>query len=212
MTLALDEASTAAQDGPRWRWRRLLAPASALALLGLVPAWVVVARHVPLQGGAWAGPLDARTLDDGLRTTRHVLPVDAGEQVVLTSVRNGGRLPITLRGVDQERSPSWVTASFREHAPSDDIGYLTAAQAEAAVTASSVVLPPGAHADVLVRFHPAGVASVADGAAVELDELALSVRHLGVGSTVVVPLLQEPVTLVGSDTLARLEREGRSRD
>jgi hypothetical protein len=38
------------------------------------------------------------------------------------------------------------------------------------------------------------------------------VRHLGVDSTQRVPLLQEPITLVGGDTVARLEREGRFQD
>ena len=212
MTLVLDERSTAPSDAAPRRRRRLLAPVSALALLGLVLAWVVAAKQVPLQGGAWAGPLDGHQLGDGITTTRYVLSVDEGEQVVLTSIRNGGPLPITVLGVDEERSLSWVSASFRDRGRAqDELGYPSAAAAKAAVTASSVTLEPGAAADVLVRFDPPADLSVADGSFTELDDLLLSVRYLGVGSTQRVALLMEPVTLVAADTLARLEREGRIR-
>lgn len=209
MTLALEQPSTAARDAPVRRWRLLVAPLAVLAVLGLVVGWTAVGKRASLQGGAWSGALDARPLSDGVSTTRYVLPVSDGEQVVLTSVHNGGRLPITLLGVDEERSLSWVTATFRGRGTAlREIGYPSTAAARAAVTASSVRLEPGASADVLVRFDPVGV-TMDDGTFAELDEVVLSVRHLGVGSSHRIPLLSEPVAFVGADTVSRLEREGR---
>lgn len=213
MTLVLDEPSTTAREAPPGRWRRLLFPVVVLALLGLVLAWIAVGKQAPLESGGWGAPLDARQLDDGISTTRYVLSVDEGEQVVLTSVRNGGRLPITVRGVDEERVLPFVSASFRDRGQTQrELGYPSAAAAKEAVTASSVTLEPGASADVLVRFDPPDDLSMADGSFTELYDLLLSVRHLGVGSTQRVPLLQEPLTLVGGDTVARHVREGRSAD
>ena len=106
-----------------------------------------------------------------------------------------------------------MSASFRDRGQTPtDFGYPDVAAAKAAVRASSVTLEPGASADVLVRFDPPVELSTADGGFGELRGLLLSVRHLGVGSTQRVPLLQEPLTLVGGDTVARLEREGRFAD
>lgn len=209
MTLVLDQPPTAVQDAPRWRWRTLVAPLAVLAVLGLLVGWTELGERAPLRGGAWSGALDARPVSDGISTTRYVLPVAGGEQVVLTSVHNGGRRPVTLLGVDQERSLSWVTATFRDRGTAlREIGYPSAAAARAAVTDSSVRLEPGATADVLVRFDPVGV-TIVDGSFSELDELVLSVRHLGVGSSQRIPLLSAPVAFVGEDAFARLEREGR---
>ena len=213
MTLVLDGPSTAARAAAPWRWRRLGFPVVVLGLLGLVLGWIVLGKQAPLEGAGWGSPLDARPISDGLRSTRYVLSVDAGEQAVLTSVRNRGRLPMTVLGVDEEGGLPFVSATFRDRGLTpEEFGYLDAAAAKAAVTASSVTLEPGASADVLVRFDPPADVTMADGTAAELQDLLLSVRHLGVGSTQRVPLLQEPVTLVGGDTVARLEREGRFAD
>ena len=210
MTLVLDGPSTAARAAPPRRWRRLRFPIAVLALLGPALAGIVVGTQAPLEGAGWSGPLDARPLDDGVRSTRYVLSVDAGEQVVLTSVRNGGRLPITVLGLDEERGLPFVSASFRDRGLTPtEFGYPSAAAAKAAVSASSVTLEPGASADVLVRFDPPDDLSMADGSFTELYDLLLSVRHLGLVSTQRVPLLQEPLTLVGRDTVARLDRDGR---
>ncbi len=211
MTLVLTGPTTASEAPPRRR-PGLLAPVTGLLVVGLVLGWLVVGKQAPVQGGAWSGGLDARPLGDGVRATRHVLSVDEGEQVVLTSVRNGGRLPVTLLGLAEGGTFPWSTASFRDRGRTqDEVGYPSGAAAKDAVTATSLTLDPGEHADVLVRFDPPAHVTMADGTYSELTTVPLRVRHLGVTSTQRVPLLQEPLTLVGRATLARLEREGRFR-
>jgi hypothetical protein len=210
MTLLLDEPSTVPPDVGR---ARLVAPFAVLVLLALVGGWLAVGKQPSLGQAGWSAPLDARQVGDGIRSTRYVLPVDEGEQVVLGSIRNDGRLPVTVLGVDAEHSVPWITATFRDRGEVQrEVGYSSTAAAEDAVTASSVTLRPGASADVLVRFAPPGDLVVGDWSYSEHHDLLLSVRHLGVDSTQRVPLLQEPITLVGGDTVARLEREGRFQD
>ncbi len=75
-----------------------------------------------------------------------------------------------------------------------------------------MTLEPGASADVLVTFDPPPDLFMADGSFTQLHELVLSVRYLGVRSSRRVPLLLEPLALVGAHTVARLEREGRFAD
>lgn len=209
MTLVLDGSPAVVQGPGRRGWRRLLPHAVGVTALLLFGSWTVVAQHPQLQSGGWGAFLDARPLEDGLTTTRYVLPVGDGERVVLTSIRNDGPLPLTVLGVDETRGPSWIRASFRARGPEDrEFGYRTTALARSSVDASSVTLAPGTGADVLVTFAAPPHVSMADGTSSELRDLALTVRFLGLESTRVVPLMHEPLTLVGAATFARLEREG----
>lgn len=210
MTLVLDESPVLDKEPKRRAWRRLLPVLAGMAAVVLVGAWLTAAQRIPLEGGYWEVPLDARQIGDGLTATRYVLPVNAGEQVVLTSIRNDGPLPLTVLGLDGEGGLPWMRASFRGvgGAPAR-IGYSTDAAAKAAVSGSSVTLAPGANADVLVAFDPPSGLSTADGSYQELQELRLSVRYLGLESTQVVPLLSEPLALIGAATRLRLEAEGR---
>lgn len=210
MTLVLDGSPDVLEQAPPRRWRRWLLGTAVVAAVALVAAWVVVAQRPPLQPGGWAGWLDARPLGDGLTTTRHVLSAEGGEQVVLSSIRNDGPAALTVLGADDEQGLSWVRLSFRERGQRPDpIGYSSAEAARAAVTASSVVLEPGAYADVLLVVDPPADLVVADGSFVAMSTFSLAVEHLGLRSTRSVPLLQEPLTVVSGDTFARLEREGR---
>ena len=213
MTLVLDERSTVPQDVPARRWRRLLGRVALLTVVVLVVAWSAVGKQPPLEPGGWSSRLDARPLEDGVTTTRYVLSVDAGAQVVATSVRNDGPLPVTLLGIDEEHSVPWARARFRDRGPTPrSFGFASAAEAKAAVTASSLRLQPGSSADVLVTFEPPDAMSLSGGSYTELYDLLLSVRYLGVDSSQRVPLLMEPLTFVGGDAVAQLEREGRFGD
>ena len=210
MTLLLDAPPVVPREPERTRWRRRLFLLAGLLVVALVAAWVTTAQRAPLEEGSWAGGLDARQLEDGLGATRYVVPVGRGEQVVLTSVRNDGPAALTVLGLDAEGGLPYLRASFRDVGASPaEIGYPSSAAAKAAVTASSVTLAPGDSADVLVAVDPRADVRLAEGSYSELRELRLSVRYLGLTSTQVVPLLPEPLAVVGTDTFARLQAEGR---
>ena len=212
MALVLDGSPVVAPDEQPRGWRRLLPLAVLVTALLLGASWIVVAQHPQLRSGGWSAPLDARPLEDGVTTTRYVLAIDDGDRVVLTSIRNEGPLPLTVLGVDETRTLSWVRASFRERPAEDRVfGYRTPALARSAVSAPRVTLEPGASADVLVTFAAEPHVTMADGTYSELSDLSLEVRYLGLESTRTVAILHEPLTLVGAQTTARLEREGRFR-
>lgn len=60
---------------------------------------------------------------------------------------------------------------------------------------------------MLVIFDPLPDLFMVDGSLSPIDEMTRLVRSLGFEATVTVPLL--PVPLVGGDTVARVERQGR---
>jgi len=213
MTAMLDGAARALPGVVRAGRRPVLKALAAAVAVGLVVAlvaWVIVSQRPPLSFAGWTADLDARPVGDGLSTTRVVVGLGEGERVVLTSIRNDGRLPVTVLGLDEERTLFWVRAEFRDRGPAPrSLGYDSPAAAKAAVTASSVTLAPGASADVLVTFDPPPELTMADGGFLQQEVIVLSVRYLGLPSSHEVPLLMDPLVLAGASTVARLEREGR---
>ena len=211
MTTVLHEVPGVVTTRPpaRRRVRRFLPFAAAVAGLALLLGWSTYGQHPALATGGYGAYLDARPLDDGLGTSRYVLPIGDGARVVLTSVRNDGRFPMTVLGVDETRSLPWVRATFRAADPTpQEIGFSSSGAAQDAVRDASVVLDPGETAEVLVTFDALPTRVPAEGGMTKVVDLPLVVRHLGLESTRRVPVMHDPLVLVGPAEWARLEREG----
>lgn len=193
--------AVAVLDPPPWvPPRRALAlwPLGLLAALLLaVGAWLWVALHPAVEQGSLSQPRGLEAATDGFEQTRYVAPPEGGE--LLVSLRNAGRLPLTVSAVPQEEGVAFLRV----------LGLRTVVDGATAGRGpwrEAVRVGPGDEATLLLRAGvlPPYCAPYAPGSSATAVELPVRVRSLGVPSVQRLPL-PLPVTVTGASPACRGE-------
>ncbi len=184
---------SAARQSRTGRRARRLATLAVLAIA--VTAWIWVGTHPRVVAGSFSGGGDDfRIADDGIADTRYVLKGDRG--AFLTSIRNEGRVPVTVLGLDTARAGLFMTLGgfqpdpFR---PGKGIGDLTLP------TQRRVTLGEGEEAGIVLRFKVDPCVFMQAGSYFDTHEVHLRVRQAGITTTQSIPL-EPPLTVRGTST------------
>ncbi len=181
---------------PRRRVGRRARRLAALAALAIAAtAWIWVGTHPRVAAGSfWGGGDDFRIAEDGIADTRYVLKGDEGS--FLASIRNDGRVPFTVLGLDTARAGLFMTLGgfqpdpFR---PGKGIGDMTLP------TQRRVTLGEGEEAGILLRFKVDPCVFMHAGSHSDTTALHLRVRQAGITTTQSLPL-ELPLTIRGTST------------
>lgn len=181
----------------RRRLRRLLGWLLVALLLAMAVAGQVVARRASLSAGSSFWPRSGLTrVNDGVTDTRYVVQDVPGARFsVYTTVRNNGRVPITILGVDPDGLlGSWVQRA--RLAPVDERSGRNAFEPQ--TTSTSVTVGSGEEVALMLDFRIPRCLYMEEGSYSDHTVLPLKVRVLGVTRQLSAPLLDLPVTVVGT--------------
>ena len=181
----------------RPRRRRLLGWLLVALLLAVAVAGQVVARRASLSAGSSFWPRSGLTrANDGVTDTRYVVQEVPGSGFsVYTTLRNDGRVPITILGVDSDGLlGSWVQRA--RLAPVDERSGRKAFEAQ--TTSTSVTVDRGEEVALMLDFRIPRCLYMEKGSYSDHTVLPLKVRILGVTRRLSVPLLDLPVTVAGT--------------
>jgi hypothetical protein len=174
------------------RARRLV----VVAVLAIAAtAWIWVGTHPRVVPGSFSGGGDDfRIASDGIADTRYVLKGDEGR--FLTSIRNDGRVPFTLLGIDTARAGPFMTlGGFQPDpfGPGKGIGDMTLP------TRRQVTLGSGEEAGVVLGFAVGRCVYMQAGSSSDTNAVHLRVRQAGITTTQSLPL-DLPLTVLGTST------------
>ncbi len=159
---------------------------AAVALL--VGLWL--AHHPGLETGSYSQTgAGINQISDGYVSTRYLVHAQPGARAeLLVSVRNAGRLPVTLTGLAEEQTAVRLQARFAtlDYSRPIQLGQPTHRQ---------VTIEPGQEAAVFIGVD-AGECGQGPGDLMSFETLPLRVEVLGLTTTQQVPL-NLPLTLAG---------------
>jgi len=165
-----------------------------LSVAALAAAWIAVGTNPAVTQGSFFGPppAGARIATDGVTDTRLVMPGEPGRTYeVPLSLRNAGRVPFTVLGLDGENP---LLHGIALHADPYAEGYGSRYWAEGA---EQISLGPGDEVGVVVSIGVPECLIYQEGGWAEFDTLPLRVRQLGLTTTQDVETFL-PLTLTGT--------------
>ena len=183
---------------PVRRWRRVLVLTAVLLVATLVSGWVWAGHQVRLGPGSWArvvGP-GLGGADDGFGQTRWTVrgPGPISARLDLT-VRNDGRLPLTILGDDTGFGVANPYVQDVTFAPLDQRAPLSD-ESLRRPGSQGIHLEPGQEAQLRLEVHADRCTTPYGGASTTIPTVRLRVRQLGITTSNAVPL-RYPVTLIG---------------
>ncbi len=163
-----------------------------VALVGVVCAVFVWWGNPRLGEGSVVGPGAGMSwANDGVEDTRMVVRGGSAATVSATfSIRNDGRLPFTVHGLDTTNMGPWFSkqhVTFMPGIPGFD---------EAVTPLGQVTLDPGEEATVLWSLDMACRPTMSEGGSTSIDILRFKVTWFGTSTTRELPL-ERPITFVG---------------
>jgi hypothetical protein len=191
--------SVTAQGSPRLRrtpWRRLMAAATLFVVLA--GAGFVWWGNPRLDEGSLIGPGDGMSwANDGVEDTRMLVRGrTAGTVSARFSIRNDGRLPFTVHGLDRAESGNWLSEQQVTFGP----GFLLDEQPVTRV--KQVTLNPGDEAIVFWSLDMPCPLLMAEGSSMDISTLRFTVSWLGARTIRELPL-ERPITFLGDDNTSR---------
>ncbi|MBO3739521.1 hypothetical protein [Actinoplanes flavus] len=188
-----EDSVTAAPRRPRWK-RALTA--SVLLVAGAAAAIVWWGRPQLGEGGLIAAGDGMTWANDGVANTRMLVKGKPVDTVTATfSIRNSGRLPFTVHGLDAADSDDWLSrqqVTFIAGHPGEDAN---------ATPRQQVTLGPGDEATVFWSLDMHCRPPLAEGVRGELDALRFRVSWWGFPASRALEL-EQPITFVGDDVPA----------
>ncbi|MEV0901889.1 hypothetical protein [Actinoplanes sp. NPDC049802] len=187
------EENDMAEPGRQPRRPRLKRAATAAALLVAGAAAVVVWWGQPQlgEGGLIATGTGMTWANDGVENTRMLVKGKPADTVsAVFSIRNAGRLPFTVHGLDTADTTDWLSrqqVTFIPGWPGDDAN---------AVPRRELTLDPGGEATVFWSIDMRCQPPTAEGVRMSLEELRFEVSWWGVPATRAL-VLRQPITFVG---------------
>jgi hypothetical protein len=180
-----------AVTGSRRRRTLLRLAVAFVALVGVGCAIFVWWGNPRLGEGSVVGPDAGLTwANDGVEDTRMVVRGEPAAVHATFSIRNEGRLPFTVHGLDVANMIPWFSKQqvmFVPGIPGFD---------EAMTPREQVTLDPGDEATVRWSLDMACRTTMSEGDSMSIDFLRFKVTWLGTSTTRELPL-ERPITFVG---------------
>lgn len=187
-------STTPVTDPLRRRTLRRRLAVATVVLVGAVGATFVWWGNPRLGEGGLVGPGDGMSwANDGVEDTRMVVRGRPAATVRATfSIRNDGRLPFTVHGLDVADMIDWFSKQR--------VTFVPGAQGldATATPVQRLTLGPGEEATVLWSLDMACQPGMSEGSYMTIDALRFKLRWLGIGATRELPL-ERPITFVGDD-------------
>ncbi|WP_188122305.1 hypothetical protein [Actinoplanes lobatus] len=190
----LEKVAATRTDVQPWRPRRGLTVLVAAALVLLAGAAVVWWGNPRLAPGSLVSLGNGMTwANDGVKDTRMLVRGRPVATVTATfSIRNDGRLPLTVRGLDLADAEPWLAQQRVTFLPG------LSAEDGNATPAREVTLSAGDEARVFWSLDMACLPAMSEGSSREIASLPFQVSWWGFAATRELAL-DQPITFLGDD-------------